>query len=225
MMAVSAAGLVTSLRITRVAAVRRAEPFRWNPFGEILANTRHLILDRPLWLAVLGVAFFWFAGVLLKTNLLFFGNEVLHTSAAVFLCCGSSSPSGSAVGNLLAGKLSGDKVELGLVPAGSIGMGVFALALCAVRGSLAASAIAVAFLAVASGLFVVPLYAFVQQRAGVQEKGRTIATNNFIQSLGMVLASVLLAVFHDRLQFPPRHFRCLCGVDVRRDGVPPHARA
>ena len=53
---------------------------RRTSLGEIVTNTRHLLLDRPLWLAVLGVAFFWFAGVLLKTNLQFFGHEVLHTS-------------------------------------------------------------------------------------------------------------------------------------------------
>src|SRR5262249_49074708 len=195
-LAVSLTGLLTSFRITRVPPSGATDPFRWNPFGEIAENTKHLLRDRPLWLAVLGVAFFWFAGVLLKTDLLFFGNEVLRTSSAgismlwVFLAVGIGS------GNMLAGKLSGDKVELGRVPLGSAGMAAFAFALCATRGSLAASAIAVAFLAVASGLFVVPQYAFMQQRAGVHEKGRTVATNNFIQSVGMVLASVLLAVFH-----------------------------
>ncbi len=203
MLLVSVVGLVASLRITRVAPSGAHEPFRWNPFGEIFTNTRHLLRDRPLWLAVLGVAFFWFAGVLLKTNLQFFGNEVLHTSNGgismlwVFLAVGIG------CGNMLAGKLSGDKVELGLVPVGSLMMAVFAFVLCAVRGSLAGAAVAVAFLAVASGLFVVPLYAFMQQRAGAQEKGRTIATNNFIQSLGMVLASLLLAIFHDRLRVSP----------------------
>ena len=39
-------------------------------------------------------------------------------------------------------------------------------------------------LAVASGLFVVPLYAFIQQRSGSQEKGRVVAVNNFRVSRG-----------------------------------------
>src|ERR1051325_7998156 len=80
-LAISVVGFLTSLRITRVPPSGATEPFRWNPFGEIATNTKHLLRDRPLWLAVLGVAFFWFAGVLLKTDLLFFGNEVLHTSS------------------------------------------------------------------------------------------------------------------------------------------------
>ena len=39
---------------------------------------------------------------------------------------------GIGVGSLAAGRLSGDKVELGLAPIGSIGMGVFAILLVAV---------------------------------------------------------------------------------------------
>lgn len=198
-LALSVVGLLTSLRITRVPPSGAADPFRWNPFGEIATNTKHLLRDRPLWLAVLGVAFFWFAGVLLKTGLLYYGNEVLGASTGAISMLWVFLAVGIGCGNMLAGKLSGDRIELGLVPLGSAGMAIFAFVLCAAGGSLAAAAVAVAFLAVASGLFVVPQYAFMQQRAGAQEKGRTIATNNFIQSLGMVLASVLLAVFHDRL--------------------------
>jgi acyl-[acyl-carrier-protein]-phospholipid O-acyltransferase/long-chain-fatty-acid--[acyl-carrier-protein] ligase len=198
-LALSIVGLLASVGITRVPPSGAREPFRWNPFGEIAANARQLLRDRPLWLAVLGVAFFWSAGVLLETDLLFFGNEVLHTTSGGISLLGVFLAIGVGCGNVLAGKLSGDRVELGLVPIASLAMGIFALVLCAARGSLAASAVAVAMLAVASGLFVVPLYAFMQQRASAQEKGRTIGTSNFIQLLGMVLASLLLAVFHDRL--------------------------
>jgi acyl-[acyl-carrier-protein]-phospholipid O-acyltransferase / long-chain-fatty-acid--[acyl-carrier-protein] ligase len=198
-LAVSVVGVIASIGITRVPPSGAHERFRWNPFGEIAANTKHLIADRPLWLAVLGVAFFWFAGVILKTGLLFFGTETLHTSSTGISVLWVCLAIGIGCGNMLAGKLSGDKVELGLVPLGGMAMAAAAFALCATGGSLTSAAIAVGFLAVASGLFVVPQYAFMQQRAGKQEKGRTIATNNFIQSLGMVLASGLLAVFHDRL--------------------------
>ena len=53
-------------------------------------------------------------------------------------------------------------------------------------------------LAVASGLFVVPLYAAMQQRSDAREKGRVVAANNFYQTIGMLLASVLLWGLHDR---------------------------
>ncbi|MEO8592473.1 MAG: MFS transporter, partial [Candidatus Solibacter sp.] len=72
-LAISVIGFATSWRITRVPASGASHAFRWNPFGEIAGSTRHLLADKPLWLAVLGVSYFWFAGVLLKTGLQYFG--------------------------------------------------------------------------------------------------------------------------------------------------------
>ena len=52
--------------ITRVPPSGATQPFRLNPFAEVADGTRHLLHDRPLWLAVLGISYFWFVGVLLK---------------------------------------------------------------------------------------------------------------------------------------------------------------
>jgi acyl-[acyl-carrier-protein]-phospholipid O-acyltransferase/long-chain-fatty-acid--[acyl-carrier-protein] ligase len=51
------------------------------------------------------------------------------------------------------------------------------------------------------GLFFVPLNAFLQERAGTQEKGRLLATNNFINMLGILLASAVLWLLHDQLHW------------------------
>ena len=50
-----------------------------------------------------------------------------------------------------------------------------------------------------------PLYAYMQQRSGDQEKGRVVATNNFYQTIGMLLASALLWGLHDRLGVSAGH--------------------
>jgi acyl-[acyl-carrier-protein]-phospholipid O-acyltransferase/long-chain-fatty-acid--[acyl-carrier-protein] ligase len=106
---------------------------------------------------------------------------------------------GIGVGNMLAGRLSGDKVELGLVPMGAAFMGFFALSLVAVRHSFPLSTAAVVSLAIASGLFVVPLYAYIQQRSDSREKGRVVAANNFYQTIGMLLASFVMWLCYTRL--------------------------
>ncbi len=196
---VSLIGFATSLKITRVPASGARQTFRWNPFGEIASSTRHLLNDKALWLAVLGVSYFWFAGVLLKTDLQYFGTEVLKVTDNGVSMLWAFLAIGIGAGNMLAGRLSGDKVELGLVPMGSIFMGVFALALVLVRHSFALSTAAVVLLAMASGLFVVPLYAFIQQKSGNQEKGRVVAANNFYQTIGMLLASGLMWLCYTRL--------------------------
>jgi acyl-[acyl-carrier-protein]-phospholipid O-acyltransferase / long-chain-fatty-acid--[acyl-carrier-protein] ligase len=198
-LAIAAIGFATSLRITRVPASGATQPFRWNPFGEIAGSTRHLLHDKPLWLAVLGVSYFWFAGVLLKTDLQYFGRDVLRSDDSGVSLLWAFLAIGIGVGNMLAGRLSGDKVELGLVPMGAAFMGFFALALVAARHSFALSAAAVVFLAMASGLFVVPLYAYIQQRSDAREKGRVVAANNFYQTIGMLVSSGVMSLCYTSL--------------------------
>ncbi|MDE3166706.1 MAG: MFS transporter, partial [Acidobacteriota bacterium] len=200
-LAIAGAGFACSLGIARVPPSGAKQAFLWNPFGEIVSSTGHLVRDRALWLSVLGVAWFWFAGVLLKTALQYFGADVLHAGGNGVSFLWAFLAIGIGAGNLLAGRLSGDKVELGLVPLGAGGMGVFSLALAAFGRSLPAAAILVALLAVSSGLFVVPLYAFMQQRAGAREKGRVVAANNFYQTIGMLLASGVISLCYSRLHW------------------------
>ena len=203
MIAIACIGLASSFRIPRVRAAGSTAPFSLNPFAEVVAGTKRLLGNRPLWLAVLANSYFWFLGALLQMDLLLFGSETLHvdewrvgfmlTALAVGIGCGS----------MLAGRLSGDKVELGLVPLGSIGMSVASFLLYVARGSYPASMAAVAALGLAGGLYIVPLNAFLQQRAGEHEKGRLIATNNFYNTIGLLLASAVLWTLHDRLHVTP----------------------
>jgi acyl-[acyl-carrier-protein]-phospholipid O-acyltransferase / long-chain-fatty-acid--[acyl-carrier-protein] ligase len=196
---IAVAGLLVSRGIPRVRSAGATERFRFNPFAEIGKSTKHLLADRPLWLAVMGVSFFWCVGVLLRTGLEYFGDEALHAGKNGIGILWACLAIGIGCGNMLAGRWSGNKVELGLVPLGSALMGVFGIALWASRGSLALSAVSVALLALASGLFVVPLYAFIQQRSGSKEKGRVVATNNFYQTVGMLFASLAITLLHNRL--------------------------
>ena len=198
-LAIAVIGFAASLRITRVPASGATQTFQWNPFGEIAGSTRHLLHDKPLWLAVLGVSYFWFTGVLLKTDLQYFGRDVLRSDDNGVSLLWAFLAIGIGAGNMLAGRLSGDKVELGLVPMGAGLMGFFALALVAARHSFALSTAAVIFLAMASGLFVVPLYAYIQQRSDSREKGRVVAANNFYQTIGMLISSFVMWLCYSRL--------------------------
>jgi len=200
-LAVSLTGVAVSFGITRVRASGAKQRFRWNPYSEIAGSTRHLWKDRPLWLAVLGISYFWFAGALLKTDLGYFGGDVLRTNDAGVSTLWAFLAIGIGAGNLLAGRLSGDKVELGLVPLGALLMSVFTLATVAARHSFVLATASVVMVAVASGLFVVPLYAYVQQRSDRKEKGRVVAANNFYQTIGMLIASGLMSLLYTRLHW------------------------
>ncbi|HET9481093.1 MAG TPA: AMP-binding protein, partial [Candidatus Polarisedimenticolia bacterium] len=94
-------------------------------------------------------------------------------------------------------------VELGLVPLGSLGLGIFALMLYVAHTSLAAAAVIHALLGVAAGFFIVPLDAYLQLKAAPSERGRIIAASNFLAFAGVILGSGWIAVTGGLLGWSP----------------------
>jgi len=208
MVSVAITGLAVSFGIPRTAAVPTGsessqDKFRWNPLAEVIIGTKHLLRDKPLWLAVVGISYFWMLGALFQLDLFYYGSDVLHVNEVKIGFMVTALAVGIGAGSLTAGKLSGDRVDLGFVPVGSALMGLCSVALAAARGSYGWSVAALAALGMASGLFIVPLNTFLQQRSGRGEKGRMIATNNFFNTIGLMLAAGALWLFHDRLHVSP----------------------
>ncbi len=210
--AVAVAGSIASLGITKVKAPAQPAPFEWNPFGGVWAGTKRLYAEKPLWLTVMGISFFWFLGALFQLDLLLYGAEILKVGeqeVGLLITCLAV---GIGLGSIAAGRLSGEKVELGLVPIGSVGMGVFSMALHFSSKSYAWTAVWLGFLGLFSGLFIVPLNAYLQQRGEGKETGRLIATNNFFNTLGVMLASAVLWLAHDVMHIGADMLLLLCGL-------------
>jgi acyl-[acyl-carrier-protein]-phospholipid O-acyltransferase/long-chain-fatty-acid--[acyl-carrier-protein] ligase len=204
LLGIAVAGFLASLRITRVPAAGAREPFRLNPISEIVTGTRHLLRDRPMWLSVLGISYFWFLGALFQSDLVDLGKETLHASDGQIGLLLAGISLGIGVGAMLAGRLSGDKVEIGLVPLGSTLLGAFCLAIWFAGPSYWIALGALFLLGAAAGIFFVPLNAFLQHRAEDAEKGRVIATNNIYNTIGMLLAAGLFVLCRTVLHMTPQ---------------------
>jgi 1-acyl-sn-glycerol-3-phosphate acyltransferase len=116
---------------------------------------------------------------------------------------------GIGVGCLLCERLSGGRIELGLVPLGAFGLTLFGLdlawatsAAAGTQGSLDVGiflsswrhwriAFDLGTIGVFGGFFIVPLLAFVQHRSEPRHLSRIIAANNIVSALFMVLAAAL----------------------------------
>jgi acyl-[acyl-carrier-protein]-phospholipid O-acyltransferase/long-chain-fatty-acid--[acyl-carrier-protein] ligase len=188
-------GTLTSLGITRVPPSGAAKKFVANPVTEIWQGTRALYYDRTLWLTVMGISYFWFLGAFLQMGLPLYGKEVLGLGETRISLLWTFTALGVGAGSLMAGRLSGDKIELGLVPLGAVGMGVFSLLLYFVTPSFTRAGISLVLMGFFAGFFAVPLNALLQQRAEREVKGRIIATNNVFNTLGVLLAAALLWIF------------------------------
>jgi acyl-[acyl-carrier-protein]-phospholipid O-acyltransferase/long-chain-fatty-acid--[acyl-carrier-protein] ligase len=201
LLAIAVVGTLCSLHIRLIpAAATSPGPFHWNPFHEIVLGTRELLGNKAMALAVIGISWFWFVGALFQMALLLASREVLHVSEAHVGFLVTALAAGIGVGSIVAGAISGDQIELGLVPAGSALMGCFAI-LLGITTSYAWALIWLAGVGFCGGLFAVPLNAYLQEEAGATEKGRILATNNFANMVGVIAASGVLWLLHDALHW------------------------
>ncbi len=98
---------------------------------------------------------------------------------------------GVGIGCSLAGQVSGNRLELGLVPVGGFSLVVFTLVLAGVVGQEVATIITLIAIGVAAGLYIVPMYTLLQHRAPKESKGSMVATSNFLNVTGGLVAVIV----------------------------------
>ncbi|MEO8144651.1 MAG: MFS transporter [Betaproteobacteria bacterium] len=192
----------------------------WNPFTETWKNLGHARRNRSVFLSLLGISWLWFFGSIFLTTFTGFAKETLGGDQNVVTLLLAVFSIGIGVGSLLCERLSGHKVEIGLVPFGSIGMTVFAVDLWLASRSLAPSGLSglgafladhahwrviadLFLLAMFSGFYSVPLYALIQSRCEPSHRARIIAANNILNALFMVVASLMTAaLLHAGMSLP-----------------------
>jgi len=209
--AIGVAGLLCALAMPRAAPPDPALKLNWNPFSETWRNLGYIRGNRVVFLSCLGISWFWFYGSIYFTQLPNFTKEVLGGGPGVYTLILTVFSIGIGLGSILCERLSGHKVEIGLVPFGSIGMTVFGMDLYfAHPGSAGALGrdvpamlaqphiwrvlIDLALMAIFSGFFIVPLFALVQTRSDPARRSRVIAANNILNALFMVVAAAISAL-------------------------------
>ena len=189
-LALAVLGLLISLGISKVPPADPGRKFDWNIPREFLSEVRNMSSDRALLTAVVANTFFWFLGSLLLLNIVLYGADILfldETHSSYLLAALSM---GIGIGSLVAGFVSGKKIQLGMVLPGLAGIMVLA-ALLSWPGIGFATVLAyLAALGFAGGFFVVPINALIQRRPAATEKGRTIAVANLLSFLGVALQPV-----------------------------------
>jgi 1-acyl-sn-glycerol-3-phosphate acyltransferase len=205
-LAIAVAGWLASRRIPLTPAVAPELAINWNPFTETWRNARLAHGNLVVWRAMLGISWFWFYGAIYLAQLPAFTQRVLGGDEHVFTLLLALFSIGIGIGSLLCERLSGRKVELGLVPFGSIGLTLFAIDLwLATRAMSAGTSSGVAsFLAVGAhwrvaadivllgvfgGFYTVPLYALIQSRSAPSHRSRIIAANNILNALFIVVSA------------------------------------
>ena len=206
----SVIGYLTSRQVPAAPPIAKAEKLDWHIIRASIALLRKTMHDRQIYYAVLSISFFWTIGAVLFIQFPPLAKNTLMASkevASLFLVIFSI---GVAIGSVSVNALLKGTVSARYSPASVMAMGLFVVAfyivcrlwqadqpteLLTVREFLSwplASVIMLCLLgiAVAGGMFVVPLYAFLTTRCSPDAAARTIAANNIINAGAMVAGSL-----------------------------------
>ncbi|MCC4858094.1 MFS transporter [Vibrio lentus] len=189
---------------------------KWQPITLTRQTLAIAKKDRPTFQALMAISWFWFLGATYLTQFPNFTKVYLNgtESAVAFLLALFSV--GIAIGSLACDKLSNHRIEIGIVPMGSLGISIFGFLMAvsipdalpdfdSFKNFVSYSELWPLFaylllLGMSGGIFIVPLYSLMQFRAKPTERAQVIAGLNIYNSLFMVGSAVLGIVFLSVLQ-------------------------
>jgi hypothetical protein len=207
-------GYLASRLIPVTPSLQPELKINWNPLSETWRNIRFIKQNRTVFLSVLGISWFWFLGATYLVQLPNYTRVALAGNAHVVTLMLTLFTIGIGAGSLLCNRLSGHKVELGLVPLGSIGLTVFGLDLYFAQPDVIASTLLepadfirrtgsvrvmadVVLIGIFGGFYIVPLFSLVQERSEAAHLSRVIAGNNILNALLMVISAVFAIIMLD----------------------------
>ncbi len=201
--AILAIGCVVALLGFRNVPARQAAtqtPFTWKSLLGHADLLRTLHRDRPVWRAALGDSVFYLAGGVLLLTLAEIGRGLYPDGIGAARCTGimlAVMGVGVAAGSLVAARLSRHGINLGLAPLGSLGMAGAMLVLAATTPGGVPFYLGLAALGLSGGLYIVPLGAFLVDRAPEAERGKILAASGLLSSVAGVVAVGLHALAVD----------------------------
>ncbi|PSW11442.1 MFS transporter [Photobacterium rosenbergii] len=202
--------------------------FKWQPVKQTRKTLAIARKDKTVFQCIMGISWFWFLGACYLTQFPNFAKLHLGGNAASVSFLLTLFSIGIAVGSLLCDRLSGHRIEPGIVPLGSMGITLFGAGLMFSTPStlpetqpilefitdpqLLGVFVCLTMLGVSGGIFIVPLYAMMQHRAKESERAQVIAANNIWNAIFMVVSAISGIVVLSVLEFTIPQFFLILSV-------------
>lgn len=212
-------GTISSAFVRRTSVAQPDLQFSWSSVAIDRSNWQLLKGDRALLGVLLVSSVFWFVGGAVQPSVNIYGKDELKLGdgrTSLMSCCLGI---GIAMGCVLAGRLSRQRIRFSLVNWGAIGLTI-SLASMVVLSYLADSSlhyqiendtwsgiifsasplewlsrIALVAVGFSAGLFIVPLQVALQVSPPESQKGRMIATMNLVNWLGILLSAAFVGIY------------------------------
>lgn len=205
-------GLLSSLFIPHTTPAQANLNINLNIFSETLSIIRNSREQKIVFLTILGLSWFWLVGAIFLAQLPNLAKNILHAGPHVVTLFLTTFSVGIAIGALACNKLLKDEITAKYVPVSILAMSFFILDFYVANTHFTATTLFpnvidflasfnnwrilfdMFLLAMFGGIYTVPLYAIMQARSAPESRARTIACNNILNALFMVMsaASTLL---------------------------------
>ncbi|OBU24927.1 MFS transporter [Photobacterium aquimaris] len=223
-------GYLTSLAIPAAPPSQQHVKFQWRPWQQTRHTMKIAQQDKIIFQCIIGISWFWFLGACYLTQFPNFARTNLGGQASSVSFLLTLFSIGIAVGSMLCDRLSQHRVDPGIVPIGCFGISFFGFGLYAMTPSVIPATdgiiafisqpslwpifISLLLLGVAGGIFIVPLYTLMQQRAKEDQRAQIIAANNIWNAVFMVISAIAAIVCLSLLQLSiPQFFLLLAGLN------------
>ena len=237
-MLIALLGWYASRFIPAAVAADHALPIDWNLFRQTWRILYQTIAEKQIFVAMIAISWFWFMGASYLSLVPTYTRDVLAGDELVATLLLTAFSIGIGAGSLLCERLSRGRIEPGLVPIGAVGLTLFGVDLFLVGmpevGTLILMIGPVQFLAHAvhwrilfdlvcigffGGIYIVPLYAMIQHRSRLEFRARTIAANNILNAIFMVVSALLIIGFIKLALTIPQIFLLIGIINLLVTGV------
>jgi acyl-[acyl-carrier-protein]-phospholipid O-acyltransferase/long-chain-fatty-acid--[acyl-carrier-protein] ligase len=161
---------------------------------EVYRTLKQIASDKHLITAVWAGAYFLFLGAFIQQNALLYGPEHLGITTEKSGYLFSIAAVGIGIGALIAGRLSGRNIEFGIVPIGAAGLTIACILFGIMKPTLSTAVPLMLLAGISSGMFVVPLNAFVQYQSPPAQRGQILGCQSILSFLGVALSAALICV-------------------------------
>lgn len=233
-MLVAILGLMGAKNIPHTPATQPNLTVNWNIITTSWQTIQFLYGFPLLFFIILGNSWFWFYGATFLTQVPEFSKTILHGNEVVVIFMLGLFSIGVSIGSLLCKQFTKNQVSLKLLPFGIAGLSVFAIdlffslrgidniqlsaenllgisELLAINGSVRVF-MDLFFLGFSGGIYIVPLYAYMQAYAPKSHRARVIGANNIFNAIFMVTSAIVAIIALSELSLSLPQLFLITGV-------------
>lgn len=225
-------GYIASRHLPKTTPQAKDLAINWNIFSTSFDIIKYLHSLPLLFFVIIGNSWFWLYGATFLTQTPEFSKVILHGDESVVILLLTLFSVGTALGSLLCKTLTKNQVSLKLLPIGILGLSVFAIDLYLSLSSIAIQAprtpygisalmdmdgtwrvfADLFFLGFAGGVYIVPMYAFMQAYAPISHRSRVVGANNIFNAIFMVGSAVFSIIILTMLKLSLPQLFLITGV-------------